>query len=67
MRLIMGGINGDYLRNLVEEAGAFVDKVRVTESVWAAVAYATEAKGLGFSNPLVFRQRHSIKILGASR
>lgn len=47
MRLIMGGINGDYLRNLVEEAGTFSDGVRVTESVWAAVAYATDGKDSG--------------------
>ena len=47
MRLILGGINGDYLRNLIEEASVIEDGVRVTESVWAAVAYATEAKDAG--------------------
>lgn len=47
MRLILGGINGDYLRNLIEGASAVVEGTRVTESVWAAVAYATDAKDSG--------------------
>jgi hypothetical protein len=47
MRLILGGINGDYLRNLIEEASAIDEGGRVTESVGAAVAYATEAKEAG--------------------
>lgn len=47
MRLIFGGINADYLRNLIEEAGAIANGTRVTESVWAAVAYATDAKDSG--------------------
>lgn len=47
MRLILGGINGDYLRNLIEGASAVVEGARVTESVWAAVAYATDAKDSG--------------------
>ncbi|EQA97462.1 phospholipase D-like domain-containing protein [Sphingobium baderi] len=47
MRLILGGINDDYLRNLIEGASAVVEGVRVTESVWAAVAYATDAKDSG--------------------
>src|SRR3546814_12744085 len=47
MRLILGGINGDYLRNLIEGAGVIVEGARVTESVWAAVAYATDAKDSG--------------------
>lgn len=47
VRLILGGINGDYLRNLIEEAGKYVEDVRVTEAVWAAVAYATDAKDAG--------------------
>ena len=47
MRLILGGINADYLRNLIEEASAIEEDVRVTESVWAAVAYATDAKDTG--------------------
>jgi PLD-like domain len=37
MRLIMGGINGHYLRNIVE------NYARNTEEVLAAVAYATDA------------------------
>lgn len=36
MRLIMNGINGDYLRNIVENS------TKDTEEVLAAVAYATE-------------------------
>lgn len=47
MRLILGGINGDYLRNLIEGASAVVEGARVTESVLAAVAYATDAKDSG--------------------
>lgn len=47
MRLILGGVNGDYLRNLIEGASAIVEGARATESVWAAVAYATDAKGSG--------------------
>ena len=37
MRLIMGGINGHYLRDITE------DSVQDTEEVLAAVAYATDA------------------------
>lgn len=47
MRLILGGINGNYLRNLIEGASVVVDGARATESVWAAVAYATDAKDTG--------------------
>jgi hypothetical protein len=47
MRLILGGTNGDYLRNLIEEASVIEDGVRIAESVWAAVAYATDAKDAG--------------------
>jgi hypothetical protein len=36
MRLILGGTNGDYLRNLIEEASVIEDGVRITESVWCA-------------------------------
>jgi hypothetical protein len=37
MRLIMGGINGHYLRNITENCA------RETEQVLAAVAYATDS------------------------
>jgi hypothetical protein len=47
MRLVLGSINGDYLRNLIEDASVIEDGARITESVWAAVAYATEAKEAG--------------------
>ncbi|MHC8510182.1 MAG: phospholipase D-like domain-containing protein [Rhodospirillales bacterium] len=36
MKLILGGINGEYLRNITENSA------RDTEEVWAAVAYATQ-------------------------
>ncbi|GLV27602.1 hypothetical protein TomTYG75_01290 [Sphingobium sp. TomTYG75] len=47
MRVILGGINGDYLRNIIEEASAIDGGARITETVWAAVAYATDAKDSG--------------------
>ena len=37
MELILGGINGNYLRDIIERAA------RETESVEAAVAYANDA------------------------
>jgi hypothetical protein len=37
MRLVLGGINGHYLRNIVENYAPN------TEAVWAAIAYATDA------------------------
>ena len=38
MRLILGGVNGHYLRNITENSAAD------TEEVWAAVAYATDSR-----------------------
>ena len=40
MKLILGGINGNYLSNILEQAALEIDGVRRTEQVWAAVAYA---------------------------
>lgn len=42
MELVLGGINGSYLRNLIEQASRLVDDRLETEAVWAAVAYATD-------------------------
>ena len=38
MRLILGGVNGHYLRNITE------DSATETDEVWAAVAYATDSR-----------------------
>ncbi|WP_428969809.1 phospholipase D-like domain-containing protein [Sphingomonas sp. Xoc002] len=42
MKLVLGGINGTYLRNFIEQASQPVDGKLQTEAVWAAVAYATD-------------------------
>lgn len=47
MRIILGSINGNYLRDIIEEAGAVGENGIATESVWAAVAYATDATDSG--------------------
>jgi hypothetical protein len=44
VRLILGSINGDYLMDLLEGAKGVSEGQRVTEGVWAAVAYATSAR-----------------------
>lgn len=64
MKLILGGINGDYLRNVIEEASATVQGRRVTESVWAAVAYATDAKDSGSLIRWCFDQNIPLKFWG---
>lgn len=42
MKLVLGGINGTYMRDLIERASRPVDGQLETEAVWAAVAYATD-------------------------
>jgi hypothetical protein len=42
MKLVLGGINGTYMRDLIERASRLVDGKLETEAVWAAVAYATD-------------------------
>ena len=64
MRLILGGINGDYLRNLIEQASVIDDGARATESVWAAVAYATDAKDAGSLIRWCFDQNIPLKFWG---
>lgn len=41
MKLILGGINGEYLADILLQAERIVEGKRVTEEVWAAVAYAS--------------------------
>jgi len=41
VKLILGGINGEYLSDILEQAVLTIDEVRRTDEVWAAVAYAS--------------------------
>jgi len=43
MKLVLGGINGTYMRDLIERASRPVNGSLESEAVWAAVAYATDA------------------------
>lgn len=64
MKLMLGGINGEYLADILLQAERVVDGQRATEEVWAAVAYASGLHHSGMLLKWCFEKTIPLKFWG---